>query len=555
MKSEIRKKTRYFLYLLWFGAFLVSIKSVFTDFGVDNSYAVAASYRHISGDRMFAEMWEPHQTSVFLTDILMLLYRFFVPSLTGVAIYLQIMGVLLWILVILILHKELSKHIDRGLSHLICIFLLVFRAKQTVFPEFSNMQIGFSILFFVFLVKFICDQAKLRYLILSAIFMCLEIISYPSCIIAYAAALGILIMYTEHRGRNALAFSGVCAASGALYVGYFIWARGPAELLDTLSLLIKADAHLSALMPLHTYFQVFAEGALYIAGVLAIAAVIRLLLRKQRDCPFLEVLGGVLLLTAGILLFILMIRKQFGYEWHYCIVLVLLIIVGILGYRQLTHMEKRIWVSGMLISFSSFFAVMVLTDCTFITVVAYLSLAAAVSMIPLSKLRGGAFFAGAVLMFVLLHRGLIMCGYSYLSYNVFVTQAESIVRTGPALGIIYDDVTNCIYRDNVADFQNFIEQGDSVFFLRNRGYDPMFYVQSGAGVSVSSTISSPRLGSYQVTYWEKYRYKTPSVIAVACYGGEIMVDPQKYPEIFAWVEEHYEWAGDGTWWRFYRIKE
>lgn len=294
MKSEIQKKTGYFLYLLWFGAVLVSIKSVFTDFGTDNSYAVATSYRHISGDHMFMEMWEPHQTSAFLTDILMLLYRFFVPSLTGVVIYLQIMGVLLWIPIILILHKELSKHIDKELSHLICIFLFVFRAKQTVFPEFSNMQTGFSILFFVFLVKYICNQVKLRYLILSAIFMCLEIISYPTCIIAYAAALGILIMYTERRGRNVLTFSGVCAALGVSYVGYFIWTRGFAEFVNTLSLLVKADAsHTGFSMSFRPYFQVFAEGAVYMAGILAIAVVIRLFLRKQKDYPFLEIWGGI----------------------------------------------------------------------------------------------------------------------------------------------------------------------------------------------------------------------------------------------------------------------
>lgn len=95
MRQGLQKNSRRFLYLLWLGAVLVSIKSIFTDFGVDNGYAVATSYRHISGDRMFLEMWEPHQTSAFLVDILMLVYRVFVPSFTGVAIYLQITGVLL----------------------------------------------------------------------------------------------------------------------------------------------------------------------------------------------------------------------------------------------------------------------------------------------------------------------------------------------------------------------------------------------------------------------------------------------------------------------------
>ena len=65
--------------LLWIAAILVGIKTVFTDFGADNAYTMAMSYRHISGDRMFLEMWEPHQTSIFFVDALMLVYGLFVP--------------------------------------------------------------------------------------------------------------------------------------------------------------------------------------------------------------------------------------------------------------------------------------------------------------------------------------------------------------------------------------------------------------------------------------------------------------------------------------------
>ncbi|MDE5589443.1 MAG: hypothetical protein K2J60_09970 [Acetatifactor sp.] len=247
--------------------------------------------------------------------------------------------------------------------------------------------------------------------------------------------------------------------------------------------------------------------------------------------------------------------RQNGYEWHYCIVLVLLIVFGITGYRFLADIEKKIWVSGTLISFSSFLAVAALTNCALMSVVAYLPLAAAVSIISLSKFRKGILFAGTLLMFVLLHRGLITWGYNQLSYNSFVNEAESIVRTGPALGIICDDTTSCIYRDNVADFEKFIERDDSVFFLMVKGYDPLYYVQAGAAISISSTISSPTYGKYQIEYWKRYSCKTPTVIAIACYDGKFMIERYDYPEIFEWVEEHYDWVGDGTWWRFYRIKE
>ena len=76
MENHLHKNSKWIIYLLWVCASLINIKSIFTDFGIDSSYAIATSYRHISGDRLFIEMWEPHQTSSFLMDFLMILYKF-----------------------------------------------------------------------------------------------------------------------------------------------------------------------------------------------------------------------------------------------------------------------------------------------------------------------------------------------------------------------------------------------------------------------------------------------------------------------------------------------
>lgn len=555
MKSALQK-TRWFWFFLWTGIVLVSIKSIFTDFGIDNGYAIAMSYRHISGDRMFLEMWEPHQTSAFVVDGLLLLYRIFVPSLTGAAIYLQIMGTLLWIPVVLLLYKELLKRTERNVACLICALLFVFRAKQTVFPEFSNLQIGFSILFFTFLIKFIFDQKKQRYLIVSAVFLCLEIISYPACLIAYVAAAGILLIFTDRKAGNLLIFSGVCAVLGALYVGYFVWARGLSGLIDAIRLLTAADSSHGADVSLSflQYWQVFAEGTLYIAGTLLIAAVLYACLWKRKNRAFLGIGGVSLLVTACASLLWMTCRKLAGYEWHYCIVLVLLIVLGFWGSRFLTESEKKVWICGMMISFSSFFAVALLTNCALMSVVAYLPLAAAVSIIPLSKLKKGTFFAGAVLLFLILHRGWIVWGYSELSHNTFVSEVESIIRTGPAAGIISNDDTSGIYRDNVEDFKTFLRPDDELFLMADWEYDPLFYVQAGVDVAISSTISSPTYGEKQIDYWRRYAYKAPTLIAIGCYNGNFSMDRNQYSSMFEWVEANYECVGDGTWWRFYRRK-
>lgn len=199
---------------LWAAAVMVNIKSIFSDFGTDQAYAVAMSFRHIMGDRLFQEMCEPHQTSAFLSNFLLAVYKKFVPNLDGAALCLQVCGVLLYALVTWVLYRELIHFTGRRLAHYLCIIFFVFRAKQSVFPEFSNMQICFSVLLFLFLLKFFRNQEKRSNLVIAAIFLCLEILSYPACIIVFLGVLALLYALSKRKWQNIALFSGICAICG-----------------------------------------------------------------------------------------------------------------------------------------------------------------------------------------------------------------------------------------------------------------------------------------------------------------------------------------------------
>ncbi|MBQ1849707.1 MAG: hypothetical protein II139_05000, partial [Lachnospiraceae bacterium] len=86
MRFQRQNIAKYAIVTMWILTMFVSVQSIFTDFGIDNAYQVAMSYRHLNGDRMLAQMWEPHQFSILFNDILMAIYRLFVPSLAGVVI-------------------------------------------------------------------------------------------------------------------------------------------------------------------------------------------------------------------------------------------------------------------------------------------------------------------------------------------------------------------------------------------------------------------------------------------------------------------------------------
>ncbi len=208
------KKEKPILIALWVMAILVNIKSIFADYDIDNSYALAMTARHLSGDSMFAKMLEPHQTSVFLADLFAFPYLKITGGYTGIILWLHLCGVLAYALLTVCFFRFLKKRVDVRLAHLICIFFFTVRPKQVVFPEFSNMMIAFSLCLFMALTEYLEHQEKTGLLVLSALFTCLETLSYPTCVITYLAVVYLLARSSRRKIRDILIFTVTCVLCG-----------------------------------------------------------------------------------------------------------------------------------------------------------------------------------------------------------------------------------------------------------------------------------------------------------------------------------------------------
>lgn len=264
-------------------AILVNIKSIFTDFGADQAYAVAMSYRHIMGDRMFQEMCEPHQTSSFLADILMMLYKAISQDLECVVLFLQTCGVILYAAVTVLLYKELLRFVNREVAHYMCIFFFLFRAKQSVFPEFSNMQIAFSALLLIFLARFFRDSEKIHNLVIAGLFLCLEILAYPTCIITYFAVIVLLLLFSEKKWKNIGIFTFTCAVTGGLYIIYVFTRVGMGRFLTNIRFLAQADSsHSGVAFNVVYYFKGFLYGVLWMGSIAVITGCIYKIIRIRK---------------------------------------------------------------------------------------------------------------------------------------------------------------------------------------------------------------------------------------------------------------------------------
>lgn len=556
MIAFLEKHKKICIRLLWAAVALASIKSIFTDTGFDNAYITAMSYRHLQGDGMFQQMWEPHQTSAFFTDFFMWIYHLFVPSYAGVMFYLQIVGTLFFAGIAYLLYRMLKSVTGSGIAQLAVMFFFMFRPKQTPFPDFSNLQVGFSALLLVSLVCFFRNQQKKRYLCLAAVFLCLEILSYPSCLMAYFPVVGILLCRTKEKGKNAGIFTGLCAGMGAAYLGYFAGRIGPRKFFRNLRGIFYSDSHSGeAFVSRWNYFSGLLTAVVWIAVCAALAWILARLVRKlwKKSADPLAVYGLLLFLSEFCLLFL---QKRTGLDWTctFYILPALLMLLGFSVYREMDGQERILWLTGVLLALSSLLATWLLTDLGLITMMSYMVLGGTVSFVALRhRKKQTEIFLMAVCALVVMHRGLVVWGYANKGNVWMVQDVDAIIRSGPSAGIVCDYMTYYQITHDAEDHKMFVMPQDSLLLVGGWLIDPMEFLLTDAGISNYSTIDTPVYNEKLLDYLEYYPEKTPTVVAVSCYYGVMQVPETSW--IMEWVNEHYEEAGDGKYWRYYRPRQ
>ncbi|MCM1027004.1 MAG: glucosyltransferase domain-containing protein [Roseburia sp.] len=556
MISFLEKHRKLCLALLWTAVVLASIKSIFTDTGFDNAYTVAMSFRHLKGDGMFRQMWEPHQTSIFFTDFFMWLYRFLVPSYTGVMIYLQIVGTAFHAVIGFLLYRLLKTIAGSDVAQLAAAFFILFRAKQTPFPEYANLQIGFSVLLFLCMVSFVREQEKRRYLCFAAFFLCLEVLSYPSCLLVYFPAVLILFFRTKERWKNIGLFTGVCALFGGIYTGYFVCKAGPAAFIRNLRNIFYADPHSDgAVVSVWNYFYgvIVAISWLVLCGAftwLLMWALRRLL---KRTVDFFAVYGMVLFVSELALLFL---QKKTGLDWTctFYILPALLMALSCSCYKDMDELEKTVWLAGNLFALGAFLATCLLTALGLITMVPYMVLGGVVSLAALRHRKKQIWtFLFFVCGLVVMHRGLVIWGYANQKGIYLVHEADTIVRSGPCLGVICDYNTYHRLAFDAEDHNQFITSEDSLLLVGDWLVDSMEFLLTDADISNYSTIDVPAYNELLLEYLELYPEKEPTVVAVSMSSNAMLMQDASW--IMRWVNENYDPVGEGRNWRYYRAKE
>lgn len=562
--SSITGSCSFPILILWICSVLINIKSIFADYDIDSSYALAMSYRHLTGDRMFLQMLEPHQTSAFLTDSLIYIFMKLTDNINGIILWLHLCGVILYALVTLCLFRTLKKNLDVKLVHYICIFFFTVRPKLIVFPEYTNMMIAFSTLVFICLIRYFEDQNKKRYLILSALFLCLEILSYPTCILTYLAILYILSLYSDRKLCDAIIYTAVCAVCGSIYLAYFAFSIGIDSLKISISQMIHGDAShdiskFGALLS-RSYYSEFIVWSFVIVFLALIALCITVKTKKLKLFMPLTVLFFIIS-EISIIFYASLTGKPLPYL-NICAPFFLFIcLIGKKGLSQCTAREIQIYKTGSIISAASVCAVFLLSNLPLITIFWYGILAVCVSFIPIWKKEWcknktdaspyvNLFFILFCLLF-LMHRGITAKDIGGPSS---ILRIRNVIRSGPATGIFSSYMPYYTTKCNIEDWHNAVSASDALLVVGGGGnVDASLYLYQPAEISHYSTICTPTYNDNLLEYWDRYPQKYPSVIAVECWYGDLHILENSW--IYTWISTNYEPSYEGKYWRFYRKNE
>lgn len=252
-----------------------AVKMLFFALGLDEEYQLVMSYRPVKGDRLFCDMWEPHQSSAFLCSLLMRPYLALVGE-TGVVLWLRFWGTLIHLGVSIYLWHVLRRIVGGDGAFLVGLIYFNTIPKQIMMPEFGIMQVWFLTLLSLFLIEYYDNSVRNRkYLIFAAFALVLTVLSYPSCLILYFLVAGIL---WRRSGKGRLAdigiLTGICGLCGVIYLAYLLRNNTVEGLFHTLSYIVNGDIthSLSLSDKLLSFGESVSELALLCLAIVLLAA-------------------------------------------------------------------------------------------------------------------------------------------------------------------------------------------------------------------------------------------------------------------------------------------
>lgn len=565
MKSCSEKRIYFIYFILILGA---CISFVFTNISYDAEYQLAMAYRFIKGDKMIVQMWEPHQTSAFLCAFFMKLYMMVTGTTTGIVLYTQVVGLLVRGGIALWFSKIVKECAGDKPALIAGVIYLLISPKELLTPEFSNMQVWFSTIMFLCLLQY-WKKAKWYYLIGAAISLCLGVFSYPSVILCYFAAFYFLWRHSKNRKKDICLFTAVCALIGGMFVAYLLVNIGWETILQCLSCALGLEPSHTVSMSDKFLAHLIDMGKilLMLTGVFIIGLVMeriqwfvfrRKAEKKSRFSLNDWFSSSWFVLMIFLLINILRANNRGGYSFPFVVILAW----GVWKRNLLTREEKTLYDFAAAVGTMNLFATLILSDHVFTQAITYMLVWICASVIPIyrwyEKIEKDAlnrlFRYGfhVWLLLILFRIAFIHIPINGRGQICSLTDDLGLIRSGPAIGIVTDEIGAAKQRDSMKEWSRFVKPGDTIWIL-GEPLDTLGYLYEDVNVGAPTVMSTPTYNENLLYYWELNPDKYPDVVILASSFGELTLELSQNQWLMDWLEKEYcaDTVTDGYYWRYY----
>ena len=526
-----------------------TLKNLFIGADTDEGYGIMVGYRLAMGDRLLLDMWEPHQTSAIFTALFIAPFVWLTGGVNYLNLFLRFVFFPIQAGISVFLYKTIRKavpQIDAPVAALMGVLYYVTTPKSIFIPEYSNLHNWFFALMVLCMIRYLTGEGRLRYLVLSGIFMTCDVLAYPSMVLVFLCCMGFLLLRKSARkGREVLAYLLPCVLSAGAMFGYLLTYMTPQIMMQMIGEILGEGSHQTSVAEkLLDWGESLGETLMILLAALLIAGLIRWIVEKKMKKQLLE-----LLRAPGMLFFLIIFVIQIGF-WLFSsfnaiypqLLLMALSLEGIYIYLRKDRSET-LFFRWILLVFVNYFAVLVLSNWEPMLLNTYLIMGAEAGLTVLSCYWQKTGTQGKKALQIL-----CLClvlgnafSYTYLilgsqEYHASVIRnVRGISRKGLRAGILTDYMTAYRYNNNMEIWQEAVPDGSTVLYVG----PSQFYCMLGEHTQASpDTICSMIYDERLLDYWELHPERYPDVVVFESSYGDIRQEGDNF--IWHWLMEDFQ---------------
>ena len=528
MMSSGQRKTDNFIWIaLLVLSVLAAVVKIFTGFDIDEGYAVSMPYRLLQGDRLFLDLWEVHQTSVFLPVAFLAVFDKITGATDGAVIFLRIIATLIHAGAAGAVYMSMKKRCNTAWAVLLALLYFNLLPKWLISLDFSLQQV-WGITIVLLLLEKETESGKKLYSFLMGIVLAMTVLAYPGMVLAYPALLVSICMIhkgeeVKTRFNKCLLLTAGCAVMAVCFLIYVLSAMSVKEFIESIPMVFMDGTHQ---FTMQTKLMVYAAQWLNVAKQLLILSVPSIIitivfyLTTKRQAGKEKLLSVFLLsfvtVTSCLVIFANVVGVQMGpfhFQVRYLLFFLIMFAVSIKN-------EDRVLFWGPMFQMAvAFAAILIFSNVGPDSSSSYLSVGLIAGVILLDRITkslGDKWNRAAYMVIALFVLSLIFCKAYYVRITEYgpsnILEPRKQITAGAAAGIYVSETDYERIMSDYETIQNAVTEQEKLLYLGTEGISNLY----GNGEFVSpSTISTPAFNEQWVTYFEMYPHHEPDVIALA----------------------------------------